>query len=41
MSLRLNPFMRCVCGKLHIVSILSVTSSCSCGRLLWHQAWRR
>lgn len=31
----INPFVRCHCGKAHILTHVSPTSFCSCGRALW------
>ena len=29
-----NPWFRCECGKIHVVTYLWMDSKCSCGRLL-------
>lgn len=37
--MKLNPFMRCECGKIHIVTFVSKTTKCTCGRELWRRVW--
>lgn len=38
-TILLNPFLRCVCGKIHVVR--GDHSFCTCGRDLYEQTWRR
>lgn len=35
----LNPFLRCVCGKIHVVR--GDHSFCTCGVDLYEQTWNR
>lgn len=37
--MRLNPFFRCHCGKIHVVSHITLTTVCRCGLSLYEQVW--
>lgn len=41
MSIHLNAFMRCLCGKTHVVSQIWHSTTCpACGRSLWDQVYK-
>ena len=35
--MRVNPWMRCSCGKLHVATFVSRTTVCNCGLSLREQ----
>jgi hypothetical protein len=39
MTLWLNPFMRCECGKVHVRTFVGPNTVCTCGRNLYWKAW--
>lgn len=42
MGIQLNSFMRCECGKLHVVSSIWLRTACpNCDRSLWNQLFPR
>lgn len=41
MGVVLLPWLRCVCGKVHVRAWCGPTSKCTCGRNLHEQAWQR
>jgi hypothetical protein len=35
--MKINPWFRCMCGKLHLANFVDRQTRCKCGRLLYIQ----